>query len=131
MVEVSVRRWLRLLRRLCWSSQMSRSALSAEEKNIAMQKIWKVILLFVLLLCGAKRTLAQESENAQQETVRKLQEKLDHLKSQMNAVQAELDTLRTTTPPAHEARSDQPVPKSSRTGTIENTGPPAPSVGQI
>jgi len=94
-----------------------------------MQKVWRVLLLFVLLLGAAKHTLAQESENAHQEAVRKLQEKLDELRTQMNAVQAELDGLRTTTPPAHEAKKNQP--DSSRTGTIESTGPPAPSVGQI
>ena len=96
-----------------------------------MPKIWKVLLLFVLLLFSAKHTLAQENENAQQKTVRKLQEKLDELKIQMNAVQAELDGLRTTTLPAHGAKNNQPVSEPSRTGTIENTGPPAPSVGQI
>jgi hypothetical protein len=96
-----------------------------------MQRIWKVSVLFVLLLCVVKHSLAQENENAQQETVRKLQEKMDELKTQMNAVQAELDALRTATPPGHEAKNNQPVPKISRTGTIENSGPPAPSMGQI
>ena len=96
-----------------------------------MQKICKMSMLFVLLLCGVKHIFPQESENAHQEAVRKLQEKIDELKTQMNAVQAELDALRTTTPPAHEAKTNQPVPESSRTGTIENSGPPLPSVGQI
>jgi hypothetical protein len=98
---------------------------------MAMQRIGTVSVLLVLLLCGVKHTLAQENEIAQQETVRKLQERLDQLKSQMNAVQAELDALRATTPPAHGPKNNQPVSESSRTGTIENTGPPAPSEGQI
>ena len=101
--------------------------------SIAMRKIkiWKVSVVFVALLFGVKQTLAQEHDIAQPETVRKLQEELDRLKTQMNAVQAELDTLRTTPPPAHEAKKNQPLPEPSRTGTIENTGPPVPAVGQI
>ena len=96
-----------------------------------MQKTWKVSVLFVLLFCGAKHTLAQESENAQQEAVRRLQERIDELKTQMTAVQAELDALRATTPPAHQAKNNQPAAEPPRTGTIENAEPPAPSVGQI
>lgn len=96
-----------------------------------MQQTRKVLVLLVLLLCVAKHLLAQESENSQQEAVRKLQEKMDELKTQMNAVQAELDALRTATPPAHEAKNNPPVPEPLRTGTIENSGPPVPSVGQI
>src|SRR5215469_12796034 len=89
-------------------------------KYIGMQKIWKVLLLFVLLLFSAKHTLAQENEDAQREAVRKLQEKLDELKTQMKAVQAELDGLRATNPPAHGAKNNQPVSGPPRTGTIEN-----------
>jgi outer membrane DcaP-like protein len=97
-----------------------------------MQKLWKVLVLFVPLLSGAKHTLAQENQNAQLDTVRELQEKLDQLKTQMNAVQSELNALRAATPPTHfEAKKNQPLPESSRTGTIENTGPPLPSIGQI
>src|SRR5215469_2149227 len=98
---------------------------------MAMRKTWKVSVLFVLLFCGAKHTLAQESENVQQEAVRRLQERMDELKTQMNAVQAELDALRATTPPAHQAKNNQPAAEPPRTGTIENAEPPAPSVGQI
>jgi hypothetical protein len=95
---------------------------------MGMQKTWKVSVLFVLLFCGAKHTLAQESENVQQEAVRRLQERIDELKTQMNAVQAELDALRATTPPAHQAKNNQPAAEPPRTGTIENAKPPAPSV---
>jgi hypothetical protein len=91
----------------------------------------KVLVLFVLLLCSGKHIFPQESENTQQEAVRKLQARVDELKTQMNAVQAELDALRAATPPARETKINQPLPDSSRTGTVENSGPPLPAVGQI
>lgn len=96
-----------------------------------MQKTWevKVLVFLVVSFCGVKHTLAQESDNAQQQAVRRLQEKMDELKTQMNAVQAELDALLAKTSPA--PNSNQSVQESARTGTIENSGPPAPSVGQI
>lgn len=100
-------------------------------RYVALQGIRRALVLSVLLLWGAKQTLAQESESGQQATVRRLQEKLDELKTQMNAVQAELDALRSTTPAVQSPKNSQPVSKPSQTGTIKNMERPAPSVGQI
>ena len=46
-----------------------------------MQNTWKTIpLFFLVLICGAKLTLAQETGDAQQEdTMRKLQTRMDEL----------------------------------------------------
>jgi len=78
-------------------------------RYVALQGIRRALVLSVLLLWGAKQTLAQESESGQQATVRRLQEKLDELKTQMNAVQAELDALRSTTPAVQSPKNSQPV----------------------
>lgn len=77
-----------------------------------MQKAWKAIpLLFFMLVCGAEQTLAQETENAQQEAaIRKLETKMDELRTQMTQIQSELDAIRGT--------------KLPQTGSIVSTPPP-------
>jgi len=58
-----------------------------------MRTGWKIaLLLFSLLLCGAKQTLAQESGNAQQEADSK-QARMNELRAQMAEIQSELDAL--------------------------------------
>jgi hypothetical protein len=83
-----------------------------------MQKTWKIIpLLFVVLLCGANQTLAQETGDAQQEAMRKLQARVDQLRAQLAEVQSELDAI-------HPAKLPQ-------TGAIESTPPPPPPPLQL
>ncbi len=77
-----------------------------------MREKWKTIsLLFVVLLCGARQTLAQQAENTQQEeAIRKLETRMDELRTQMTQIQSELDAIRGT--------------KLPRTGSIVSTPPP-------
>ncbi|HEX7288516.1 MAG TPA: DcaP family trimeric outer membrane transporter [Candidatus Angelobacter sp.] len=77
-----------------------------------MQKTWTLLPVFLVLLCGALRTRAQETGNAQEDRIRKLETKMDELKSQMGQIQAELDAIRGTKVPA--------------TGSIVSTPPPLP-----
>ena len=78
-----------------------------------MQKRWMTIsLLFFVLLCGAKQTLAQETGNTQQEAIRDLQARMDALRAQMAEIQSELDAI-------HGAKVPQ-------TGAIESTPPTPP-----
>jgi len=82
-----------------------------------MHTTWKIWMLFLLLLYAAKPMLAQQSEETQDEKVRKLQEKMDQLRTQMNEIQAELDAL-------HGG-------KLPRTGAIETESPsPTPVLPQ-
>jgi hypothetical protein len=76
-----------------------------------MQKRWKIVsLLFFVLACGAKQTLAQETSNSQDDAIRKLETKMDELRSQMTAIQSELDSIRGA--------------KLLPTGSIASTPPP-------
>jgi hypothetical protein len=78
-----------------------------------MQNAWKPIpLLFFVLVCGAELTLAQETGNAQQEAIRKLETKMDELRSQMTEIQSELDAIRGT--------------KIAATGSIQSSPPHPP-----
>jgi hypothetical protein len=78
-----------------------------------MQSTWKTIpLFFLVFVCGVKLTLAQETGDAQQEAIQKLQTKMDELKTQMAEIQSELDAIHGTKLP--------PV------GSIESTPPPPP-----
>ncbi len=77
-----------------------------------MQKMWMAIALFlILLLLGGKKTSAQETD-AQQDAVRKLQDRMDQLRIQMTEIQSELDALHGE--------------KLPHTGAIETTPPPPP-----
>jgi len=67
-------------------------------------------LLFFVLACGAKQTPAQDTGNAQQDAIRKLETRMDELRSQMAEIQSELDVIRGTKLPA--------------TGSIKSTLPP-------
>ena len=82
---------------------------------MAMQNTWKtILLLFFGLACGLKQTPAQETDNAQQEAIRKLETRMDQLKSQMADIQSQLEAIRgakgpatgsiTTTPSARPAQ---------------------------
>jgi DcaP outer membrane protein len=88
--------------------------------GLAMQKRWKTIsLLLLVLLCGARQILAQETGNAQQEAIRQLQAKMDELKTQLGQIQSQLDAL-------HGAKLPQ-------TGAIESSkpAPPSPPTPQV
>jgi DcaP outer membrane protein len=62
-----------------------------------MQKRWKtILLLFFVLAWGATQMPAQDTGNPQQEAIRKLETKMDELRSQMTAIQSELDSIRGT-----------------------------------
>jgi len=64
-----------------------------------MQNTWVTIpLLLFVLACGAKQTLAQEA--AQQEAIRKLETRMDELKSQMADIQSQLQAIRGEKAPA-------------------------------
>jgi hypothetical protein len=76
-----------------------------------MQNTWKTLLLLSFVLaCCSKSTLAQGTSDAQEEAIRKLQTKMDELRSQMAQIQSQLDEVRGTKVPA--------------TGSIETKLPP-------
>jgi outer membrane DcaP-like protein len=78
-----------------------------------MQRTWKIMpLVFFALVCGAKQTPAQETGNAQQEAIRKLETRMDELKAQMAEIQSELDAIHGTKLPS--------------TGSIESKTQPLP-----
>jgi hypothetical protein len=49
--------------------------------------------LFLALAFGAKQTLAQETGNAQQEAIRRLEKRMDELRSQMADIQSQLEAI--------------------------------------
>ena len=68
-----------------------------------MRNTWKIsLLIFSVLLCGTKQTLAQETGSAEQEAIRK-QAKINELRAQLAEIQAELDALNKTTLPQNGA----------------------------
>src|SRR6185437_6239859 len=75
-----------------------------------------ICLLFPLLMYAAKPLPAQESETTQEDTVRKLQTKMDELKKQMAELQAELDAINGAKVPT--------------TGSIASVPPPPPNLPQ-
>jgi len=59
-----------------------------------------IFLFFLLLLCGARQILAQET-GTQDEAIRNLETRMDELRAQMTQIQSELDAIRgTKLPPA-------------------------------
>jgi len=82
-----------------------------------MRNLQKMVGLFfsLVLLCGAGHMSAQEATTSQDETIRKLQTKMDELKAQMSAIQSELDQI-------------HPI-KLPETGSIVST--PPPPVGKL
>jgi len=79
-----------------------------------LQNSWKTpLLIFFVLACGAKPTLAQDAGNAQQEAIRKLETKMDELRSQMAEIESQLEAIRGGKIPA--------------TGSIQSK-PPAPQL---
>lgn len=80
-----------------------------------MQRIWKpvaLLLIIIVLIFLGKQIQAQEDQNAQQEAVRKLQDRMDQLRIEMTEIQAELDALHGE--------------KLPHTGSIETTPPKPP-----
>jgi hypothetical protein len=81
-----------------------------------MRMRWKMsLLLFSVLLYGAKQTLAQETGNAQQEAIRK-QARIDDLRAQLAEIQSELDAISGAKPPQTgtiESKPSSPAPPSN------------------
>jgi len=77
-----------------------------------MQNLRKTTpMLFLVLLCGASQMRAQEPGTTQQEeAIRRLETKMDELRSQITQIQSELDTIRGT--------------KLPETGSIVSAPPP-------
>jgi DcaP outer membrane protein len=100
-------------------SNRTRCLQPPEGKGNAMQdKCRTTLLLFFVLLFGAKLTPAQETANdQQQEAMRKLQAKMDELKTQMAEIQSELDKMHGT--------------KLPQTGSIQSTPPKLPPSEQF
>jgi DcaP outer membrane protein len=83
-----------------------------------MQNTWTtILLLFFVLACGGKQIPAQETGNAQQEAIRKLETRMDELKAQMAEIQSELDAIHGT--------------KLPPTGSIQSAPPPPPPLLQL
>jgi len=62
-----------------------------------MRKTWTTIsLLFSMLLCGGMRMSAQQAAATQDEAVRRLETRMDELRTQMTQIQSELDAIRGT-----------------------------------
>jgi hypothetical protein len=94
-----------------------------------MQMARKTItLLFLVLLCGAKQTVAQENAEAQQAAMRKLQTRMDELRTQMAEIQSELDAMHgvKAAPPPQQGASTLP-----RTGAIESAPLPPPPLVEL
>jgi DcaP outer membrane protein len=71
----------------------------------------KTMLLFLVLAFGAKQTPAQETGSAQPEAIRKLETRMDELRSQMTEIQSQLDAIRgTKVPPTGSIQSTSPHP---------------------
>jgi len=76
-----------------------------------MQQAQKVVcLLFAMVLSGSIRVSGQETDTTQEETLRKLQTRMDDLRAEMAKIQTELDAIH-----------GQKLP---RTGSIVSTPPP-------
>jgi len=90
-----------------------------------MQKIL-IMPLTVVLLCGAVRMGAQDAGSTADEAMRKLQTRMDELRSQMVQIQAELDAMRGQNKLSDAVKDVKPVPASVQTGAIERTLPPLP-----
>ena len=86
-------------------------------------------LLFLAMFCGP--SMAQETESAQPETIRRLQARMDELRAQMAQLQAELDAIHGVNDLSGAPKGVKPVPKAVQTGAITRTMPPLPSPFQL
>src|SRR5215472_1620339 len=89
-------------------------------------KITRIISLLLLLLSGETQLASQET-STQEEISRRLQSRMDELRTQMNEIQGELDALHGQNNLANAVKDIKPVPQSLQTGAIERTMPPLPS----
>src|SRR5262249_48388114 len=75
--------------------QMTALANGLKTTRMVMQNTCKTILvLFFGLACCAKQTLAQETGKAQEEAMRKLEIRMNELRSQMADIQSQLEAIR-------------------------------------
>ena len=99
-----------------------------------MNKIQKILPLLFVLLSGATQMMAQD---AQDEATRRLQARMDELRSQMAQmqadmrsqmaqIQAELDAMHGVNNLANAVNDVKSVPRAVQTGAIERTMPPLP-----
>ena len=88
-----------------------------------MQKILKIVpLLYVL--SGAMQMMAQDAANTQDDAMHRLQIRMDELRTQMTAIQAELDAMHGQNKLSDAVKDVKPEPESVQTGAIERTMPP-------
>ena len=83
-----------------------------------MQQTRKIMyLLLFVLLCGARQMSAQESGTTQEDTIRKLQTRMDQLGAQMAEIQSELNAINGA--------------KLPQNGSIVTTPPPPSALPQV
>jgi len=82
-----------------------------KDRSRAKQNAWKtILLLFLMPSCGAIKALGQETSDAQQDAIRRLETRMDELKSQMAQIQAELDAINGKKLPATGSIQSTPMP---------------------
>lgn len=92
-----------------------------------MAKIWKAMLLLsFVLVCGTMQRMIAQDVESQQEAMRKLQSRMDELRSQMAQIQAELDAMHGQNNLSNAVENVKPIPVQVQTGAIERTLPPLP-----
>lgn len=107
-----------------------------------IQKMLKIMPLLVVMLRGAAQMMAQTSGTTQDETMRKLQARMDEMRSQMAQmqaemqsqmaqIQAELDAMHGVNTLTNVVNGVKPVPESLQTGAIERTVLPLPPAVQL
>ena len=96
-----------------------------------MKKIQKIMPLLFALLAGTTQMMAQDASNTQDEAMRRLQTRMDELRTQMGEIQAELDAMHGVNKLSDTVKDVKPVPQSVQTGAIERTMPPLPPAVQL
>ena len=96
-----------------------------------MKKIQKIMPLLFALLAGTTQMMAQDASNTQDEAMRRLQSRMDELRTQMGEIQAELDAMHGVNKLSDTVKDVKPVPQSVQTGAIERTMPPLPPAVQL
>ncbi len=81
-----------------------------------MRKMQKTtaLLFFLVLLCGARQSSAQEAATSQDERIRQLQTRMDELKAQMSQIQSELDAIHPAKLPSTGSIVSTPLPPTQQ-----------------
>ena len=96
-----------------------------------MPTILQIVPLIVVLLCATIQMVAQDAGGMSDVALRRLQTRMDELRSQMIQIQAELDAMRGQNKLPNSAKDVKPVPEPLQTGTIERTMSPLPPSAQL